>query len=420
MMKISMKYLIRTGIALALMVIIWSCSTVPGLKEETTGSFIKIPFVRVLLVENYSEHNITGEKSFAIECLTGGNQSIYYSSHPVKIALVGSQINVFNHKGNLIHGNLDEVNIIPRGNNNRLIANKSKYRGMMKFLPNGMNLEMINIVYMEDYLKGVVPPEIGKRIEEEIEAVKAQAIAARTYAMAHLQQYQGKPYDMKSSIIDQVYEGFSVEDKLINQAIELTSGEVLFYNDEYVNAFYHSTCGGMTDDVNSVWDRKEVPYLKAVKDDDACSWSKYFKWTEIFTEQQLRGRIEQYMSSDRGRDLRIGQIKDIEILSTTPGGRIHELVVVTEYDRFKFKKDRIRWVIGRTSNPDLILPSDRFQIELKKDKKGIVEKIIFKGNGYGHGVGMCQCGAIGLSRQGWTYNNILTHYYTGVELKKLY
>lgn len=413
------KYLIKFGLALALLIIAWSCTKVPGLKEET-GSFIRIPFVRVLLSENNSEYNITSENSFAVECLSGGEQSIYYSSHPVKIVLTGSRIKVFNHKSNLIQGNLDEVNIIPRGSNNRLITNKTKYRGMMKFLPNGMNLEMINIIYMEDYLKGVVPPEIGERIPEEIEAVKAQAIAARTYAMAHLQQYKGKPYDMKASIIDQVYEGYSIENKLTNQAIESTTGEVLFYNDQYINAYYHSTCGGMTDDINAVWDRKELPYLKAVKDDDACNWSKYFTWTENFTEQQLRGRIEQYMSSDRGRDLRIGRIMDIQILSTTPGGRIDELLIVTEYDKFRFKKDRIRWVIGRTSNPDLILPSDRFKVEMKKNSQGIVEKITFNGNGYGHGVGMCQCGAIGLSRQGWTYNGILTHYYTGVELKKLY
>ncbi len=73
----------------------------------------------------------------------------------------------------------------------------------MRFLPDGGNVKLINIVYMEDYLRGVVPPELGKRNESEIEAVKAQAVAARTYAIAHLKQYANQPYDMKSSIIDQ-------------------------------------------------------------------------------------------------------------------------------------------------------------------------------------------------------------------------
>lgn len=415
-----MKHTLRIAVALAMVVIVWSCTQVPNLKEESTGTFIRIPFVRVLLNDNQNEYIVDADKTYAIECLAAGKQTVYYTSNPVKIKLSGRNLKVLNHKNQLIQSKLDEVNIIPRGNKNRLQLDETYYRGMIKYLPNGEAVSEINIVYMEDYLKGVVPPEIGKREENEIESVKAQAIAARTYAMSHLQQYANKPYDMKSSIFDQVYKGFSIEDELINRAIEETAGEVLFYNDEYINAYYHSTCGGMTDDIGSVWERQEIPYLKAVRDSNACEWSKYFNWSETFTEKQLRGRIEQYLASDRGRDMRIGRLKDIKIISTSPGGRIGELKIITEYDNFKFKKDRIRWVIGRTSSPDLILPSSRFEIELTKDNKGLIKSVVFTGSGYGHGIGMCQCGAIGLSRQGWPYMNILKHYYTGIELKKLY
>jgi len=195
---------------------------------------------------------------------------------------------------------------------------------------------------------------------------------------------------------------------------------VLFYQDAYVNAYYHSTCGGLTDDISSVWDRPDIPYLKAVSDDGACAWSKYFNWREVFTEEQLRGRIEQYLSGDRGRDLRVGRIRDIVISGRTPGGRVSNLAVHTEYDVFKFQKDRIRWVVGRTSNPDLILPSDRFEVDIQRDASGNLVRVTFSGSGYGHGVGMCQCGAIGLARSGWNYEQILTHYYSGVEIKKLY
>ncbi len=176
----------------------------------------------------------------------------------------------------------------------------------------------------------------------------------------------------------------------------------------------------MTDAIEHVWDRKEEPYLKAVADSGACSWSKYYNWSEVFSEEQLRGRIEQYLSSDRGRDLRIGKIEDVIIGNRTPGGRIAQLSIRTSHDIFKFSADRIRWVIGRTSNPDLILPSDRFDVALDRDQSGNIRKITFKGSGYGHGVGMCQCGAIGLSRKGWAFADILKHYYTGVDVKKLY
>lgn len=414
------RYAARIGTGFLLLVLVWSCATIPGLKEESPASFIKIPFVRVLLEENKKEVSLSAEKSFAIECLQNSEQSVYYSSQAVKIKNKNGKLEVISHKGNIIQSHLSEVNIIPRGNGNRTILDKKRYRGLMKILPRGQNVELINIVYMEDYLKGVVPPELGKRPESEIEAVKAQAIAARTYAMAHLQQYPNQPYDMKSSIIDQVYEGFNVEDKIVNRAIEETAGRVLFYEDKFVNAYYHSTCGGMTDDINSVWDRKEVPYLKAVLDDDACAWSKYFRWKEVFTEEQLRGRIEQYLASDRGRDLRIGKIKDVTISERTPGGRIFKLYIKTDNNSFSFKKDRIRWVIGRTSNPDLILPSDNFNVELSRDNNGYLNKIVFSGRGYGHGVGMCQCGAIGMARKGVSSDSILTHYYTGVEIKELY
>lgn len=412
--------LVKIGLGILLMVFAFSCARIPGLKDEVSGPVIKVPFVRVLIDDSQSKISVGSEGSFAVECLQNGNQHVVYVNKLVKVENIKGNLIVRNKKGQVINQNLDEVNIIPRGNNKHLSYNKKPYRGIIKLIPSGKNLSVINILYMEDYLRGVVPPEIGPRSEDEIEAVKAQAIAARTYAMAHLKQYPGEQYDMRSSIIDQVYEGMMVELKMINEAIDATAGHVITYQDDFINAYYHSTCGGMTDDIEDVWDRKEVPYLKAVSDSSACSWSKYFNWEEIFTEKQLRNRLEQYLSSDRGRDMRIGIIKDIVIVETSPGGRIKKLVIETNKDRFFFKKDRIRWVFGRTSNPDLILPSDRFKIELQRNSKGIIEKIIFTGSGYGHGVGMCQCGAIGLARVGWNFNHILNHYYKGVEIKKLY
>lgn len=410
----------RAGTVICLLILVWSCATVPGLKEESTGSVMRIPFVRVLLDENKSQITITADGSFAIECLSLGEQAVYYSARPIVVRNEEGFIDVENHKGLDVQSRVDEVNIIPRGNNNRIELDGKRFRGILKIIPRGQTMQLVNILYIEDYLKGVVPPEIGERSEQEIEAVKAQAVAARTYAMSHLQQYPGEVYDMRASIADQVYEGADAEMKLVSRGIDETAGRVLFYQDSYVNAYYHSTCGGLTDDISNVWDRSAIPYLKAVSDDGACSWSKYFHWKEVFTEEQLRGRIEQYLSSDRGRDLRVGRIRDIRITERTPGGRVSNLVVHTEYDIFKFQKDRIRWVLGRTSNPDLILPSDRFDVDIERDASGNLVRVTFSGSGYGHGVGMCQCGAIGLSRSGWNYEQILTHYYTDVEIKKLY
>lgn len=410
----------RIGTAFLVLALAFSCATVPFLKDETSSSFMRIPFVRVLLDESQTQITVSADRQFAIECLKGGEQEIYYSNRPVTIINRGRTLAVENTQQSLLTEYVDEVNIIPRGATNRLQVGGKRYRGLMKLLPDGQVVQLINVIYMEDYLRGVVPPEIGKRTDSEIEAVKAQAVAARTYAIAHLQQYPAEQYDMKSSIMDQIYKGLSVENSLINRSIDATAGQTITFDDQLINAYYHSTCGGMTDDIESVWDRKETPYLKAVTDSGACSWSKYYTWREVFTERQLRGRLEQYLSSDRGRDMVISRITDIVLAELSPGGRIARMTVVTEAGNYQFKKDRIRWVVGRTSNPDLILPSDRFDVVIDRDASGRVETVTFKGRGYGHGVGMCQCGAIGLARQGWSFNAILQHYFTGVELQTKY
>jgi stage II sporulation protein D len=414
------KLFLRLFTGLLLLILIWSCATVPGLQEESVGSVIRIPFVRVLIDESSDNIVVSADHAFAIECLNRGEQEIYYSGKPVSITNDRQWLSVYDDRGYPIRERIEEVNIIPRGGGNRVRLGENRYRGILRIIPRGEVVRTINIVYMEDYLRGVVPPEIGERTEEELEAVKAQAVAARTYAMAHLKQYDGEPYDIKSSIMDQLYHGVGVENKLVNEGINETSGRVIMHHDKLINAYYHSTCGGRTDDIADVWDKKEVPYLKSVEDGAACSWSKYYTWREVFTERQLRGRMEQYLASDRGRDLRIGPITDVIIGERSAGGRIAKLMIRTDNDIYSFYKDRIRWVIGRTSNPDLILPSDRFDVDIERDSNQNIVRVTFRGQGYGHGVGMCQCGAIGHARKGWLYSDILTHYYTGVEVRKLY
>ena len=414
------RLFLRISTGLVLLILFWSCGTIPGLQEETATSFIRVPFVRVLLADSADDLKISSDGAFAIECLRGGRQEIFYSSQPVTIQPVQYSLTVRDSRGDIIRQQLDEVNILPRGSGHQVKFEDRRYRGIVRMLPRGETVRAINIVYLEDYLRGVVPPEIGPRADYELEAVKAQAVAARTYAMAHLKQYEGEPYDMKSSIMDQLYDGASGENKLANKAVDQTAGRVIMHHDEMIDAYFHSTCGGRTDDIADVWDRKDIPYLKSVDDQAACSWSKYYTWQETFTEKQLRGRIEQYLASDRGRDLRIGPITALTISDRTAGGRVRRLMVRTDRDVFRFQKDRIRWVIGRTSNPDLILPSDRFDIKIERDGDQNIVTVVFRGQGYGHGVGMCQCGAIGHSRNGWTYDAILKHYYTAVDIKKLY
>jgi len=413
------KYFIRWGTAVLLIIIVWGCGAVPTLKEGSEGNYVRLPFVRILLAANGTEMSISSNEAISIECTRGGKNLVYYASHPITLQLGRNSIAV-TMKGNRIGDGFDEVLLTPRSKKGLLKYKDSRFRGIFKIIPNGRSLELINIVHLDEYLKGVVPPEIGWAGEPEYEAIKAQAVAARTYAMSRLAQYPDKPYDMKSDVTDQVYHGVEVEKPIISKAIEETRGYVIKYRDKLINAYYHSTCGGYTDEIDEVWEKTAAPYLRAVNDSEFCSWSKYYNWTETFDARQLQMRIEEYMSSERGRVIRIGDITDMYIKSYTPGGRISELVVQTDKGSFDLGRDKIRWVFKRSSNPELILQSARFTVKLKKNGGGKVEKIELHGGGYGHGVGMCQCGAIGMSRSGREFADILTFYYTKTNLVKLY
>jgi len=415
----AVKYILPGGTAVLLFVIVWGCAGVPRLQEQPEANYVRLPFVRILLEDGRSEYDLSSNRTVSVECVKNGKSSVYYASRPITVSQRNGSISVA-MKNSMIGDRFDEVLVIPRDKDGILTYNQNRYRGMFKILPRGVNLQLINIIHMDDYLKGVVPPEIGNVGEPEYEAIKAQAVAARTYSMSHLAQYPDKPYDMKSDVSDQIYLGVEVEKKIISSAVEDTRGYVIKYRDKLINAYYHSTCGGYTDDIDEVWNKPAEPYLRAVPDSGYCSWSKYYTWTESYTARQLQMRIEHYLSSDRGREVRIGNITDIYVKSRTAGGRIAELVVKTADNSYTFGTDRIRWVFLRSSNPELILQSARFDVEARHDAEGKLIRADFNGGGYGHGVGMCQCGAIGMARKGIKYKDILTHYYSNAEITRIY
>ncbi len=399
--------------------IVWGCAVVPRLKEGTESSVIRLPFVRVLIENDSPELTITAVGSFAVECLRGDQSFVYHSSHSITVRPEDGMMAVYSGKTR-IDGEFDDVLMSPRGNSGFLKYHDRRYRGMFRIILHGVNLRLINVVHIDDYLKGVVPPEMGKVGEPEFESIKAQAVAARTYSLKRLSQYPGEPYDLRSDVTDQLYHGTEVEEPLISDAIDKTRGLVVKYGDSLITAYYHSTCGGFTDDIEEVWDKPSAPYLRAVNDSASCNWSKYYNWKESYTPDQLKMRIEQFLSADRGREVTIDNITDISVISRTAGGRVAKLIVKTAVGEYSFGKDKIRWVFKRSSNPDLILQSARFDVSVARDESGKITRIDLDGGGYGHGIGMCQCGAIGMARNGGKFDQILARYYKDTKLVKLY
>lgn len=415
-------YLARLSAVALLITLLWGCGRVPKLAEQAPPSS-RLPFVRVLIDNGSRQHDIASadDKQLAIDCYKGDKRVSYYSHQPVIVAGENDKVALYAYSRNNLDYNVDRMIISTRARHPILSLDGKEYRGLIELTSISGQLVAINIVYIEDYLKGVVPLEIGQTPEDQFEAIKAQAVAARTYSMAHLGQYGGDAgYDLKADIGDQVYEGVGVEENLINKAIEDTRGVVIVYRDKLINAYYHSTCGGSTDDIEDVWDKDPEPYLRAVQDDSACKISKYFTWQDKFSADQLVMRLERYLAQERGTEPQLGKIIDVRILDRTPGGRIESIIFETDKGHFIFNKETVRWVVRRSDDLNSILRSANFDLDIRRDADSNIVDVTFNGRGYGHGVGMCQMGARGMAATGVTYDSILSLYYQGTDLKTLY
>ncbi|HSH00082.1 MAG TPA: SpoIID/LytB domain-containing protein, partial [candidate division Zixibacteria bacterium] len=212
--------------------------------QSAEPSHVRLPFVRALLSDTEPEATVGGQGAIAIECLRGSERFVYYSPKNVRLRFTSGAIGLVNSKNEIIESNLDQVTISARNSQRLLWVNGAPYRGMVRLTPGQRGLTLVNVLYIEDYLRGVVPPELGPLVSaDDMESIKAQAIAARTYTMSHLGQYGALPYDLKSDVSDQVYSGASAEKDFISRAVIATTGEVARYQDQFIHAYYHSTCG---------------------------------------------------------------------------------------------------------------------------------------------------------------------------------
>ncbi len=291
------------------------------------------------------------------------------------------------------------------------------YRGTMEACPMGKgNLVIVNVLDMEDYLRGVVPKEMGTLDRSQLEALKAQAIAARTYAFNRLYHPAHTQFDLYRDVNDQVYSGRLGEYLMADRAIKETKGIVVLYADTLAQCFYHSTCGGHTANKQSVWGGEKISYLLGVSDVDKkgisyCKNSKYSTWYESWERTELHKILKENLASARISDFPdFSQLQFLQIADLSEDGRIKSLKISTDRGDILVFGDRIRWALRRKTADRPILQSSWFVIR----KFG--PTILLEGHGYGHGIGMCQNGAIGRAKAGQRFDDILKAYYTGVRL----
>ena len=277
-----------------------------------------------------------------------------------------------------------------------IYVNKIPYRGSMEIHNILGSIHVINVLSLDEYIYGVVPSEMSYSWNSE--ALKAQAIAARTYALYHIMQSKKGIYDLDATTKSQVYKGINIENKKTSDAINETSGEILSYNYKPIITYFHSTCGGKTCDDKYVWTNNDLPYLGQVKC-PYCRNSPKYSWIEKLSLYQLKMMLRKEYKG-------VGKIKSISL---------------------KKKEGRVTLVIIQHSNGIIRIPGNRFRLlmgaERIKSLYFIAQKtqngLLLKGHGWGHGVGMCQWGAKGMADSGKSYEKILRYYYKGVKLTNI-
>jgi stage II sporulation protein D len=303
------------------------------------------------------------------------------------------------------------------------------YRGEVVLLAGKAGkITAVNTTDMESYLLGVVPREMGKRPATEIEALKAQAVAARTYAIGNMGGHSNIGFDFYATVLDQVYGGTADEDTIVSRAVRETRGQIITYRGEPILAYYASTCGGTTAAIEESWPaRAPLDYLRSRSDkipgsddDYYCKSSNRFTWKTEWTRQQLLDVVATTLRAHtRGAVTSVKQVNDVQITSRGPSGRA-TVDLTADGKKYTLRADSIRWVLRPTATGGILNSSRLYSATADVNADKGVDHLTIEGGGWGHAIGMCQVGAMGRARAGQSFEQILKAYYTGVTIEALY
>lgn len=343
------------------------------------------------------------------------------------------------------------LQIHPKAENNPYIfnINNTTYRGVIEVIRNpNSDMTVINVVPLEEYLYGVVPYEIGA--SSPMEALKAQAVSARTYTLNSLGKFSKLGFDVCTTTACQVYRGNAGETQNTNKAVNDTKGKIITYGGKPAQVFYFASSGGHTENVKNVWGA-EIPYLIGVPDKYESGNSRYYNWESVCSADELKNIL-----SGMGKD--VGDILGMQVTKVSDAGRAIELVIrgtksicVLERDNCRFDLNiqrsqlyeltndaeiKILGANGKVTKQQLggmkvmtssgikeVKQAKNYNItildadNIKRTLPSIPIEYTFTGKGWGHAVGMSQEGAKGMALQGYKYDSILTHYYPGTKVE---
>lgn len=343
--------------------------------------------IRVALVKHTNQVRLTSSQPIAIYDLAQGSKIATVQLK--KQDELTHHAGLFNIQGR--HYVYDALRLVARPGE-EIQVNGKNYRGQITLIKSKKKgMHVINILPLDDYLQGVVPNEV--QANWPMEALKAQAVAARTFALYKMSGRRQQAYDLDASVYSQVYRGLSSEQASTNQAVQATKGQVAMYRGKLIAAFYHSNCGGHTANSRHVWG-SAIAYLQGVSC-RYCQTGPHFKWSYQISKKQLKKILNQY-------NYDVGDIKTVNLNGRDSSNRVSELAVYHQRGRTVIRSSAFRMALGADK-----CRSTNFYITQHGDQ------VLFHGRGWGHGVGLCQEGAKTLAKQGYSFQDIIHYYYPG-------
>jgi stage II sporulation protein D len=282
---------------------------------------------------------------------------------------------------------------------NLVSLNGSRYRGSLEIRPHPENpsrFNLINTVMLEDYLLSVVPSE--SPASWPIESLKAQSMAARTYAVANWRKREALGFDMNADTSDQMYTGIQGEQPASSEAVKATQNQIIAFQGKPITALFFSSSGGSTDSSLEVWG-VDLPYIQPVKDFDQAA--PRYRWDKTMTPNQVQAALTKL-------GVNVGTLRKIEVLETTPQGRVKQIRFSGSTGSVDVNANKFRFAAG--------LSSTRWTVSAEGQPP---RSFRFDGGGWGHGLGMSQWGARQMAADGKNASEIIHHYYTGVEIQSL-
>jgi stage II sporulation protein D len=414
-----------TALGLTFFVLLWSCAPTPppgAPPAPETAPLSGEPEVRIGLAVGAGSAALGGAGPLSVSDPSGPRLAEIPAGEVWRLTVSGTGL-VVTSPGGLSSTPVSVLTISSGSSQEPVRVDARGYHGSLQVLRDRTGLTIVNRVRLESYILGVVSAEMGRRSAADQEALRAQAVVSRTYALRNLRRWRAQGFDLYATVADQVYGGIGTETPEAYQAVTVTKGQILTFGGAPIDAFFYSTCGGRTAEGTEVFRGAERPYLRSVADvaDDGipyCSISPRFRWHEEWSGELLRATLARTLPIALGISGETVQaVSDVRVAYRTGSGRVGQLAIGLPRSEVLVDGPLVRQVL-RPRNGDL-LRSSAFSLIVSREG-GRVTRLVADGQGAGHGVGFCQWGAVGRSRAGQDYRRILAAYYPGASLERVY